>query len=406
MSHNPWVAVDATTIPAKRARELRDAWEDFVDGRERRRRGSRHARRSAIRSPIPGCARATRASIRRGRQAAPVGRRARGRARPAGTSTRSRSPPRSSTSAWRATVGGGRPPDRRQRRRRDAAEHPRRHRACATARPTTMNFVEGALWSEAGAGTNAVGTALAAEHAVQVFAAEHFTEPVQRWTCAAAPVTDPDTGRAARDHRPHRRHERACTRTASRSSSRRRRRSRQLLRAGCASATTACARATAAASGRRRPGRALVTPQRPRPARPDPALGARRHGSRSRPAAGRSCSRRALEAVAEPARATATPILVRPRAQRRGASCRPAARAAAPRRASPRSGSTAARSQLRPPPRRAAHAARACTAGGSAPTSLCAELYGDDGHPASIRVEMSRLRKLLPAPGSSRRLPA
>ena len=26
---------------------------------------------------------------------------------------------------------------------------------------------------------------------------------------------------------------------------------------------------------------------------------------------------------------------------------------------------------------------------------LCAELYGDDGHPASIRVEMSRLRKLL-----------
>ena len=26
---------------------------------------------------------------------------------------------------------------------------------------------------------------------------------------------------------------------------------------------------------------------------------------------------------------------------------------------------------------------------------LCDELYGDDGHPASIRVEMSRLRKLL-----------
>jgi hypothetical protein len=27
---------------------------------------------------------------------------------------------------------------------------------------------------------------------------------------------------------------------------------------------------------------------------------------------------------------------------------------------------------------------------------LCTELYGEDGHPASIRVEMSRLRKLLP----------
>ena len=28
-----WVAVDAATIPAKLARELRDAWEGFVDGR-------------------------------------------------------------------------------------------------------------------------------------------------------------------------------------------------------------------------------------------------------------------------------------------------------------------------------------------------------------------------------------
>jgi hypothetical protein len=58
-----------------------------------------------------------------------------------------------------------------------------------------MNFTEGALWSENGAGTNAIGTALAADHAVQVFAAEHFNEIVQAWTCAAAPVHDPDTGR-------------------------------------------------------------------------------------------------------------------------------------------------------------------------------------------------------------------
>ena len=57
-----------------------------------------------------------------------------------------------------------------------------------------MNFAEGALWSEGGAGTNAIGTALAAEHAVQVFASEHFNEVVQAWTCAAAPVHDPDTG--------------------------------------------------------------------------------------------------------------------------------------------------------------------------------------------------------------------
>ena len=57
-----------------------------------------------------------------------------------------------------------------------------------------MNFAEGTLWSEGGAGTNAIGTALAAEHAVQVFASEHFNEIVQSWTCAAAPVHDPDTG--------------------------------------------------------------------------------------------------------------------------------------------------------------------------------------------------------------------
>jgi GAF domain-containing protein len=57
-----------------------------------------------------------------------------------------------------------------------------------------MNFTEGALWSESSAGTNAIGTALAADHAVQIFATEHFVEPVQAWTCSAAPVHDPETG--------------------------------------------------------------------------------------------------------------------------------------------------------------------------------------------------------------------
>ena len=33
-----------------------------------------------------------------------------------------------------------------------------------------------------------------ADHAVQVFAAEHFNEIVQQWTCSAAPVHDPETG--------------------------------------------------------------------------------------------------------------------------------------------------------------------------------------------------------------------
>ena len=57
-----------------------------------------------------------------------------------------------------------------------------------------MNFAEGTLWSEPGAGTNAIGTAVALDHAVQVFGPEHFSEPVQRWTCSAAPIHDPDTG--------------------------------------------------------------------------------------------------------------------------------------------------------------------------------------------------------------------
>lgn len=57
-----------------------------------------------------------------------------------------------------------------------------------------MNFAEGTLWSEGGAGTNAIGTALALDHAVQVFGPEHFSDPVQRWTCSACPIHDPDTG--------------------------------------------------------------------------------------------------------------------------------------------------------------------------------------------------------------------
>ena len=57
-----------------------------------------------------------------------------------------------------------------------------------------MNFAEGTSWSEGGAGTNAIGTALALDHAVQVFGPEHYADPVQRWTCSACPIHDPDTG--------------------------------------------------------------------------------------------------------------------------------------------------------------------------------------------------------------------
>uniref|UniRef100_UPI002A74BC4F GAF domain-containing protein n=1 Tax=Patulibacter defluvii TaxID=3095358 RepID=UPI002A74BC4F len=57
-----------------------------------------------------------------------------------------------------------------------------------------MGFAAGADWSERAAGTNAVGTALAEDHAVQIFSAEHFRPAVHGWTCSAAPIHDPETG--------------------------------------------------------------------------------------------------------------------------------------------------------------------------------------------------------------------
>jgi hypothetical protein len=59
---------------------------------------------------------------------------------------------------------------------------------------TEVHLMRGARWSEADAGTNAMGTALALDHSLQVFSAEHFATPVHGWTCSAAPLHDPRTG--------------------------------------------------------------------------------------------------------------------------------------------------------------------------------------------------------------------
>lgn len=56
-----------------------------------------------------------------------------------------------------------------------------------------INLVAGALWSEDACGTNAIGTALALNHPVQVFSAEHFKRALHGWSCAAAPIHDPET---------------------------------------------------------------------------------------------------------------------------------------------------------------------------------------------------------------------
>jgi hypothetical protein len=59
---------------------------------------------------------------------------------------------------------------------------------------TNVHLQRGARWSETAAGTNAMGTALALDHSLQVFSAEHFAAPVHGWTCSAAPLHDPRTG--------------------------------------------------------------------------------------------------------------------------------------------------------------------------------------------------------------------
>jgi hypothetical protein len=54
---------------------------------------------------------------------------------------------------------------------------------------------EGAVWSEEQIGTNGMGTSLAVGGPVQIHSAEHLVRRIHEWTCAAAPVHDPDTGK-------------------------------------------------------------------------------------------------------------------------------------------------------------------------------------------------------------------
>lgn len=58
-----------------------------------------------------------------------------------------------------------------------------------------IQFQPGMTWTEDSAGTNAIGTALAIDHAVQVFSAEHFLTEQHPWWCSAAPIHDPSSGR-------------------------------------------------------------------------------------------------------------------------------------------------------------------------------------------------------------------
>jgi hypothetical protein len=58
----------------------------------------------------------------------------------------------------------------------------------------TLEFVEGADWSESGIGTNAISEAVITGSTAQLFSAEHLVRTHHEWVCTASPVRDPATG--------------------------------------------------------------------------------------------------------------------------------------------------------------------------------------------------------------------
>jgi hypothetical protein len=389
LSLSPWVAVDVDTVPSKRARELRDAWEDFVD--DRLQGDDEDPGTPDVRGPIAD-------SWRRSREA--------------GVDPSGRLPAQSvlelggARAMWDEHPLQGASPLIEQCLAEtilhadnllvisDAdgmllaikGDTRLRNRAA-----DDMNFVEGALWSEPSAGTNAIGTAMAAAHAVQVFAAEHFTEPVQRWTCSAAPVMDPDTGqmlgiidltgdisvvnplslavvvataRAVEEllrGQLHERDDRLRTRYA------------ELL--GPASAGAALVTGT---------GRILL----------DPGQRWGRVALEAIPAGGGVLALPSgIEAIAEPIAEDDVYVVRQNSRSSRPARPRLELRVLGDEPPEVRLDGVVLR--LRP-----RHVEMltilALHRGHLNAEVMCAELYGDDGHPASVRVEMSRLRRLLP----------
>ncbi len=55
-------------------------------------------------------------------------------------------------------------------------------------------LTRGGRWTEADAGTNGIGTALAIGRPVMVHAGEHYCEGIKGWSCAGAPIRDPIDG--------------------------------------------------------------------------------------------------------------------------------------------------------------------------------------------------------------------
>ncbi|MGR6913518.1 GAF domain-containing protein [[Actinomadura] parvosata] len=58
-----------------------------------------------------------------------------------------------------------------------------------------IGLADGHQWGERDVGTNGIGTALATGRPVHVYSEEHLMRVLHIWSCSAAPITDPDSGR-------------------------------------------------------------------------------------------------------------------------------------------------------------------------------------------------------------------
>jgi hypothetical protein len=255
-----------------------------------------------------------------------------------------------------------------------------------------MNFTEGTLWSEPGAGTNAIGTAIAADHAVQVFGPEHFNEVVQRWTCSAAPIHDPETGCLLgvidltgdfSTVQPHSLAVATATAQAVEASLRLDMQEHDLrLRARYGGQV-------AVAPG----SRALVTPNG-RPITEVPASWGTSGRLAIPPGGGRLTLPSGAVAIAESVGPAEEAFLVRAAEQRARPAARPLVRLQLLGRERAMIEVNGRTTQLRP--RLGEILALLCAhPEGRSADALCADLHGDEGRAASVRVEVSRLRKLL-----------
>ena len=390
MSSKSWLAIDVGTAPTLRAHELRFAWERFVAGLGH---PSDDDDPDDVREPIvDSWRRSVEAGIDpTGHQLAPVV------ADEEETQQRWEEHPLARAAPLIheclaaiaddtehlvvVTDAGGvlLSVEGSARLRRRAADH--------------MNFTEGTLWSEPGAGTNAIGTAIAADHAVQVFGPEHFNEVVQRWTCSAAPIHDPDTGGLLgvidltgdfSNVHPHSLAVATATAQAVEAWLRldmQEHDMRLRARYGDRIAEAPDSRALVTASGRPitevppswGPAGRLVIP--PGGGAPDTALGRARDRRVRRPGRGGLPRPRGGGRRARPAR-------------------RPLVKLALLGRDRALLDVDGRRTELRP--RLAEILALLCARPeGMSAGTLCADLHGDAGSPSSVRVEVSRLRKLL-----------